>query len=65
MSRSLCDTVAKEAGVISTAETFSYTLTSEDRCVVLATDGLWEFMSSQEGNKNKQHNTTQHNEFVL
>ena len=48
MSRSLCDTVAKEAGVTSEAEIFEYTLDSKDKFLVLATDGLWEFMSSQE-----------------
>ena len=48
MSRSLCDTVAKEAGVISEAELFVRELDKQDKFVVLASDGLWEFMSSQE-----------------
>jgi len=48
MSRSLGDTVAHTAGVISTPEMFSLTLTPEDRVLVWASDGLWEFMSNQE-----------------
>jgi len=49
MSRSLCDTIGKEAGVISEAELHVHKLdASRDRFVVLASDGLWEFMSSQE-----------------
>ena len=48
MSRSLCDTVAKEAGVISEAELFVRELDKLDKFIVLASDGLWEFMSSQE-----------------
>lgn len=48
MSRSLGDTVAHSAGVSSEPEFFTRTLTSDDRYLVLATDGLWEFMSDQE-----------------
>ena len=48
MSRSLGDTVAKQAGVISTPECFSRRLAAGDRMLILATDGLWEFMTSQE-----------------
>ena len=48
MSRSLGDTVAKQAGVVSTPECFSRRLVAEDRLLILATDGLWEFMTSQE-----------------
>ncbi|CAK9010637.1 Protein phosphatase 2C and cyclic nucleotide-binding/kinase domain-containing protein [Includes: Probable protein phosphatase 2C 19 (AtPP2C19) [Durusdinium trenchii] len=49
MSRSVCDTIAKEAGVISQAELFEHELVpGRDKALVLATDGLWEFMSSEE-----------------
>jgi len=48
MSRSLGDTIAKEAGVVSKADLFEVDLTAEHRFMVVATDGLWEFMSSQE-----------------
>ena len=48
MSRSLGDTVAHTAGVLSAPEMHSVTLTPEDRVMVWASDGLWEFMSNQE-----------------
>ena len=48
MSRSLGDTVAHTAGVISEPELHSVTLTPEDRVLIWASDGLWEFMSNQE-----------------
>jgi len=49
MSRSLCDTIGKEAGVISNAELHEHKLVpGRDKFLVLASDGLWEFMSSQE-----------------
>ena len=49
MSRSLCDTIGKEAGVTSNAELHVHELNTKRDCfIVIATDGLWEFMSSQE-----------------
>lgn len=48
MSRSLGDTVAHTAGVISEPEMHNVTLTPEDKVLVWASDGLWEFMSNQE-----------------
>ena len=48
MSRSLGDTVAHTAGVISEPELHSYEITDDDKLIILASDGLWEFMSSQE-----------------
>lgn len=48
MSRSLGDAVAHTAGVISEPEFFSRMLDASDRCLVIATDGLWEFMSNEE-----------------
>jgi serine/threonine protein phosphatase PrpC len=48
MARSLGDTVAHTAGVISDPEMHSVTLTSDDKVMVWASDGLWEFMSNQE-----------------
>ena len=48
MSRSLGDVVAHTAGVISKPECFEKTLTSDDKCVIIASDGLWEFMSNKE-----------------
>lgn len=49
MSRSLGDAVAHTAGVISTPEFTERDLDpATDKCVVLATDGLWEFVNNQE-----------------
>jgi len=48
MSRSLGDTVAHTAGVISEPEMHTVTLTPDDKLLVWASDGLWEFMSNQE-----------------
>lgn len=47
MSRSLGDTVAHSAGVSSEPEFFRMRLTEEHRCLVIASDGLWEFMDDQ------------------
>jgi serine/threonine protein phosphatase PrpC len=48
MSRSLCDTIAKEAGVVSKPDLFETDITAEHKFLIMASDGLWEFMSSQE-----------------
>lgn len=48
MSRSLGDTVAHSAGVISDPECFERVLTPNDKFLVIASDGLWEFMSNEE-----------------
>jgi serine/threonine protein phosphatase PrpC len=50
MSRSLCDAVAHSAGVSSEPEFSEYEFSQgrEDLILVLASDGLWEFMSDQE-----------------
>lgn len=48
MARSLGDAVAHSAGVISTPELTHYDIKAEDKIVVLASDGLWEFMTNQE-----------------
>ena len=46
MSRSLGDTVAKRAGVISEPDVYTYTLApGDDAFLLLASDGLWEFTS--------------------
>jgi serine/threonine protein phosphatase PrpC len=40
------DTVGKRAGVVSTPDVYSYVLApEEDAFLVVASDGLWEFMS--------------------
>ncbi|CAM9840851.1 unnamed protein product, partial [Ectocarpus fasciculatus] len=51
MSRSLCDAVAHSAGVSSEPDFVVYEFNQngrEDIVLVLASDGLWEFMSDQE-----------------
>jgi serine/threonine protein phosphatase PrpC len=48
MSRSLGDALAHSVGVTSVPELTEFLLTKEDRFVVIATDGVWEFLSNQE-----------------
>lgn len=48
MSRSLGDQVAHSVGVSSLPETTEYILDIDDKFVVIATDGVWEFLSNQE-----------------
>lgn len=48
MSRSLGDTIAHTAGVSSEPEIFTRKLTEDDKFLVLATDGLWEFITNEE-----------------
>ena len=47
MSRSICDTIAHRAGVISTPEYFEKAIEiPQDRALILATDGLWDVLSN-------------------
>jgi hypothetical protein len=48
MSRSLGDTVAHSVGVVSAPELTTVQLGPEHRMLVVASDGLWEFMSNEE-----------------
>lgn len=48
MSRSFGDEVAASVGVIATPEIMEWKLTENDKFVVLASDGLWEFIESEE-----------------
>jgi serine/threonine protein phosphatase PrpC len=49
MSRSLGDSVAHTAGVSSTPDFFERELDCDrDAMLILATDGLWEFITDQE-----------------
>lgn len=47
MTRSLGDAVAAKAGVIADPEIFESQLTTEDKFIVLASDGIWEFLSNE------------------
>ena len=48
MSRSFGDDVAHTVGVISQPEIFEYNFLNEDKFILLASDGIWEFISSDE-----------------
>jgi serine/threonine protein phosphatase PrpC len=48
MSRSLGDLVAKAAGVISTPDRFTVELDVSSRVLLLASDGLWDFVPNHE-----------------
>lgn len=46
MSRSLGDKVAQSVGVLPTPEILDYTLTPNDQFILIASDGVFEFMSN-------------------
>ena len=48
MSRSFGDSTAAKVGVNAVPEVKEFTLSLDDKIVVLASDGVWEFLSNQE-----------------
>mmetsp|Transcript_1628 Transcript_1628/g.4894 ORF Transcript_1628/g.4894 Transcript_1628/m.4894 type:complete len:478 (+) Transcript_1628:292-1725(+) len=48
MTRSIGDTVLSDSGVVPVPEVSFVRLSSEDSFIVLASDGVWEFMTSNE-----------------
>lgn len=48
MSRSLGDGVAHKYGVSSNPEITEYIIQPEDKFIILASDGVWEFLTNQE-----------------
>lgn len=48
MSRAFGDLIGSEVGITAIPELKSFSLTPDDKFIVIASDGLWEFMSSQE-----------------
>ena len=48
MSRSFGDEVAASVGTISEPEIEEYEITEDDKFIIIASDGIWEFISSQE-----------------
>ena len=48
MSRSFGDRIAHSVGVISEPEITEYSFFHEDKFLILASDGIWEFISSDE-----------------
>jgi serine/threonine protein phosphatase PrpC len=47
MSRSLGDRVAQQCGVTAEPEVSQYDIKPEDKFMVIASDGVWEFLSNQ------------------
>ena len=47
MSRSFGDLVAARVGVINEPEIISHTIQDEDKFIIIASDGIWEFISNQ------------------
>lgn len=48
MSRSIGDHAVKNVGVIPEPDVFSHELQNEDKFLILASDGVWEFIENQE-----------------
>lgn len=48
MARSIGDHNAKTIGVIAEPEVIDYTLQKDDALLIIASDGVWEFLSSQD-----------------
>lgn len=48
MSRSFGDRVAHSVGVSAEAETWEFTLGLHDKFLVIASDGVWEFLSNED-----------------
>ena len=46
MSRSFGDWVASSVGVSSDPEIMAHSITSEDKFILIASDGVWEFLSN-------------------
>lgn len=48
MSRSFGDLLAKKIGVICEPDIYEYTLSKEDKFIVIASDGIWEYMNNDD-----------------
>ena len=48
MTRSLGDIVGKKIGVTSEPEIFEYDIKIQDKFIVIASDGVWEYLSNEE-----------------
>lgn len=48
MSRSLGDKIVHTVGVLSVPEEQQYVLEKNDKFIVIASDGVWEFLTNQE-----------------
>lgn len=50
MTRSFGDQIAASVGILAEPEINEWKLTNEDKFMVLASDGVWEFIESEEVN---------------
>jgi len=48
MTRSFGDQVAASVGIIAEPEITHWNFTKEDKFLILASDGIWEFIDSEE-----------------
>jgi serine/threonine protein phosphatase PrpC len=48
MTRSMGDKVGAHAGVIAEPEIMEFTITADDRFIVVASDGVWEYLSNED-----------------
>ena len=48
MTRTFGDEVGAYVEVVYNHEVFEYKITAEDRAIIIASDGLWEYMSNKE-----------------
>ena len=48
MSRSIGDFIAKKVGVINEPEILDIIINDNDKFIILASDGLWEFVSNED-----------------
>jgi serine/threonine protein phosphatase PrpC len=48
MTRSFGDRVAHSVGVSAEPETLEFTLGANDKYMVIASDGVWEFLSNED-----------------
>jgi len=46
MTRSMGDKLGAQAGVTSQPEMNEFTLTQYDKIIIIASDGVWEYLSS-------------------
>ena len=48
MSRSIGDGIAKKLGVLGEPDIYEYNLNENDKFIICATDGVWEYLSNEE-----------------
>lgn len=48
MARSLGDKAARDLGVISEPDVYEILLKEEDKFIIIASDGVWEFLSNND-----------------